>query len=197
MRVIDSKPHRELGKVGMRLWRDVLDTVSLDDTASREVLLLAAATTRCSRSSWRTDRSLPSSSTSWACYRRPSELVLAGRRCRSASMPTKRRPLQHATIGEIRVTKHLLDLYQQWQSELRRGGERRCDDAASILDAKLCDVLGHEPWTDQSVADLHFHQLHLAAYPDPKKRPKRLGGVPWHNRLIDAYERRRAGRSIS
>jgi hypothetical protein len=42
MEVIDSKPHRELGKVGMRLWRDVLDTVSLDDTASREVLLLAA-----------------------------------------------------------------------------------------------------------------------------------------------------------
>jgi hypothetical protein len=42
MRVIDSKPHRELGKVGLRLWRDVLDTVSLDDTASREVLLLAA-----------------------------------------------------------------------------------------------------------------------------------------------------------
>jgi hypothetical protein len=41
MRVIDNKPQRELGKVGMRLWRDVLDTVSLDDTASREVLLLA------------------------------------------------------------------------------------------------------------------------------------------------------------
>jgi hypothetical protein len=42
MRVIDNKPHHELGKVGLRLWRDVLDTVSLDDTASREVLLLAA-----------------------------------------------------------------------------------------------------------------------------------------------------------
>ena len=42
MRMIESKLHRELRKVGMRLWRDVLDTVSLDDTASREVLLLAA-----------------------------------------------------------------------------------------------------------------------------------------------------------
>ena len=49
MRVIDNKPHRELGKVGMRLWRDVLDSVSLDDTASREVLLLATRRERDQR----------------------------------------------------------------------------------------------------------------------------------------------------
>jgi hypothetical protein len=112
-------------------------------------------------------------------------------------MPTKRRPLQHATIGEIRVTKHLLDLYQQWQSELRRGGERRCDDAATILKDKLFDALKHEPWTRMNVVDLHHHQLHLLAYPDPKKRPKRLGAVSWHNQLIDDYELRRAGRAVS
>ena len=41
MQAVDAKPHRDLSKVGLRLWRDVLDTVSLDDTASREVLLLA------------------------------------------------------------------------------------------------------------------------------------------------------------
>jgi hypothetical protein len=111
-------------------------------------------------------------------------------------MPTKRRPLQHDTIGEIRVTKYLLDLYQQWQSELRRGGERRFDDAASILDAKLFDALRHEPWMDWRVADLHYHQLHLAAYPDPKKRPKRLGGRSRHNELIDDYERRRADQLV-
>jgi hypothetical protein len=35
MRAID-KPHRSLGKVGMRLWRDVLDSINLDDTTSRE-----------------------------------------------------------------------------------------------------------------------------------------------------------------
>jgi hypothetical protein len=34
-------------------------------------------------------------------------------------MPTKRRPLQHGTIGEIRVTERLLDLYRQWQLEGR------------------------------------------------------------------------------
>jgi hypothetical protein len=111
-------------------------------------------------------------------------------------MPTKRRPLQHDTIGEIRVTERLLDLYREWQSELRRGGERRFDDAASILDAKLFDALRHEPWMDWRVADLHYHQLHLAAYPDPKKRPKRLGGRSRHNELIDDYERRRADQLV-
>jgi hypothetical protein len=66
-------------------------------------------------------------------------------------MPTKRRPLQHETIGEIRVTERLLDLYQQWQLELRRGGERRFDDVATILGARLSDVLKHEPWMDWRV----------------------------------------------
>jgi hypothetical protein len=112
-------------------------------------------------------------------------------------MPTKRQPLQHDTIGEIRVTKRLIDLYQQWQLELRRGGERRCDDAATILKDELFDALRHEPWMDQNVEDLHYHQLHLLAYPDPKKRPKRLGGVTWHNELIDDYERRLAGQAAS
>jgi hypothetical protein len=112
-------------------------------------------------------------------------------------MPTKRRPLQRDTIGEIRVTKWLIDLYQQWQHELRRGGERRCDDPATILKDKLFDALKHEPWTRMNVADLHYHQLHLLAYPDPKKRPKRLGGVSWHNELIGDFERRRAGRAVS
>jgi hypothetical protein len=111
-------------------------------------------------------------------------------------VPTKRRPLQHDAIGEIRLTDRLLDLYRQWQSELRRGGERRFDDAATILEAKLSDALRHEPWMDWRVADLHYHQLHLAAYPDQKKRSKRLGGGLRHNELIDDYERRRAGRSV-
>jgi hypothetical protein len=112
-------------------------------------------------------------------------------------MPSKRRPLEHDTIGEIRVTKRLIDLYQQWQLELRRGGERRCDDAATILEAKLFDALRHEPWMDWKVEDLHYHQLHLLAYPDPKKRPKRLGGRSRRNELIDDYERRRADRKVS
>ena len=41
MKVIDEKPHRPLGAVGLRLWREILESYSIDDAASIEILLLA------------------------------------------------------------------------------------------------------------------------------------------------------------
>ena len=43
---------------------------------------------------------------------------------------------------------------------------------------------------------LHYHQLHLLAYPNPKTRPERLNitgeiAGKWHNQLIEDYERKR------
>src|SRR5262245_66382323 len=40
VKVVPEKPHRPLEKVGMRLWIEILDANSIDDVASREVLLL-------------------------------------------------------------------------------------------------------------------------------------------------------------
>jgi hypothetical protein len=41
MELIDEKPYRPLGAAGLRLWREILESYSIDDAASMEVLLLA------------------------------------------------------------------------------------------------------------------------------------------------------------
>ena len=102
-------------------------------------------------------------------------------------MPSKRRPLSHAAVGDIRVTPKMIAIYKAWQDALRAGD---VSTYPSELCAQLDTALGHMPWDDQDIHDLHWHQLHLIAFPDPKKRQKRLGAVAWHNKLIDAYEDR-------
>ena len=44
MKLIDEKPHRSLSAAGLRLWQEILESYTLDDTASMEVLLLACET---------------------------------------------------------------------------------------------------------------------------------------------------------
>ena len=41
MKLIDEKPYRPLSAAGTRLWREILESYSIDDTASIEILLLA------------------------------------------------------------------------------------------------------------------------------------------------------------
>ena len=58
------------------------------------------------------------------------------------------------------------------------------------LDSAIRIALGHLPWEDGDIHDLHYHQLHLLAFPDPKTRPRRLAKIS-SNSLIAEYERRR------
>jgi len=76
----------------------------------------------------------------------------------------------------------MLDTYRARQSELRK--DDRALDAAD-LGASLANAMGHLPWEMQTSQDADFHQLHLAAFPDATKRPKRLGAVSWRNELIE------------
>jgi hypothetical protein len=41
MKLINEKPYRPLSAAGLRLWREILESYTLDDAASMEVLLLA------------------------------------------------------------------------------------------------------------------------------------------------------------
>ena len=102
-------------------------------------------------------------------------------------MPTKRRPLKHAPrIGEVRVTARMLSLYCALQDEIRAHG--RGTFRVGRLRSELHIVMRQLPWEDGDVHDLHYHQLHLLAYPDPETRPKRLDANA-HNPLIADYER--------
>jgi hypothetical protein len=97
-------------------------------------------------------------------------------------------------IGELRVTNRMLHLYRSFQEEVRAHG--RYTVAAAELNSALQTVLRHLPWEDTDLHDLHFHQLHLLAFPDPKTRPKRRDVIA-HNPLVAAYERERnAGTGI-
>jgi hypothetical protein len=68
-------------------------------------------------------------------------------------------------IGELRVTNRMLHLYRSFQEEVRAHG--RYTVAAAELNSALQTVLRHLPWEDTDLHDLHFHQLHLLAFPDP------------------------------
>jgi hypothetical protein len=87
--------------------------------------------------------------------------------------------------------QRLLNLYWQWQDELRADNGRRASD----LMHELHVVMRHLPWEAGRMHDLHYHQVHELAYPDPKTRPERLDVIPMgHNPLIDEYEiKRQAG----
>lgn len=89
-------------------------------------------------------------------------------------MPTKRRPLSHLHIGEMRVTEKLLDTHRAWQDALRTG-DLSFSSEATKLGAWLADRLGHVPWGNMDEQDADFDRLHVLAYPDPKTRPERLG----------------------
>ena len=89
-------------------------------------------------------------------------------------MPTKRRPLKHAPrIGEVRVTSRMLNVYRTHQDEIRAHG-RSQESVAANYKASCRSLLNQMPWEDGDVHDLHYHQLHALAYPDPKTRPERL-----------------------
>jgi hypothetical protein len=91
-------------------------------------------------------------------------------------LPTKRRPLKHeARIGELVVTPRILDVYRAHQDEIRQHG--RWTIRAGKLRSELHIVLNQMPWEDIYEHDLQEQQLHQLAYPDPKTRPRRLGGI--------------------
>jgi hypothetical protein len=83
-------------------------------------------------------------------------------------MPSKRRPKEHASVGEIRVTQAVISAYKAYTEELRANGYtvRAADFLYPVQEA-----LHHEPWGDYEQHDRDLDELHRLVYGPKSKRP--------------------------